>query len=211
MSLGSVHVLEGRLGEALAHIEEGTPVLEARAPAWDRAQAHNTLAEAWRASGDLVRAEEHYGKALALHREIGSWPGVYVELNLHLVGFARGRFAPAEPHLQRILSFALQDRRAGIEVAARVCLLRCVAALERWEDMDAHLEALRRRLAETRMVQLDVAVLSQAAGEAALAAGQTVRARACLEVALAQYVALGRHAERDRVTDQLASLQRKSR
>ncbi|MEQ1504787.1 MAG: tetratricopeptide repeat protein, partial [Myxococcota bacterium] len=159
VSLGAVRLQQGEPDVALSEIGQALPVLDGHGSRWDLAQAHNQLAEAHRATGDLAQAEQHYRRARELHRDLGSWAGVFAELNLHLIGFARGRHAAQEPGLERILWFARQDGRPVVEVAARACLIRVAAQAGRWDKVAAHLAPLTDRLAQTRMVHADLAAL----------------------------------------------------
>ncbi len=208
VSLGSAMAQEGSVREGIDTIQQGLAVLEAQATPWDRAQAHNLLAEAQRANGALEGAEQSYRTARVLMRSQGAWTGVFAELNLALVGFARGRFAPHLSPLLRILAWSRQDGRPTVEAMTRVCLLRIVAELGRWESFDEHLAALRDRLTLTRMVVSDVALQALEAGEAARRAGENSRAIEGLHLAQSQFMALGRDVDHGRVTEILRTMTR---
>jgi hypothetical protein len=120
--------------------------------------------------------------------------------NLSLCLLARGR------HEEALAEFASLDRvwaRAGRrDMAAYAgCGMLCAAShLGEGTRADALLVSIREALAEGA-VDIDLAQLSRDAARAWAARGDSVRARACGLIALAQRRALGDEAEAQAISD----------
>jgi hypothetical protein len=71
---------------------------------------------------------------------------------------------------------------------------------------DRHWQAIEALLGETHYLDLDIATVAEMAAELAVAAGELARARQAYELALAQWKALGRGAEAERVKETIERL-----
>ncbi len=121
---------------------------------------------------------------------------VLTQLMLGDVALEQGQFGEAIPFLEEGLAVATEDESLQFAGCAHAGMLAGCAGIGDWERFDHHLAEVARCLAETDMVDRDLALSYQWAGEEALAAEERERARKVLTLAVEQWEALD---ERERV------------
>ena len=173
-----------------------------------QAECWNALAEASRFRGDFATAEEGYRKALRLMEAIGSGDDVIVRINLGLVLLARGRYPAAHTVLDAALALLEARGRHGLLGCVHAEHLPCAAAIGDWRAWDEHYESAMALLAQTPMVDPDIAWPTQLGGDLAAAAGEPRRARSAYELSLTQWRALGLTQKIVEVERSLAALPR---
>jgi eukaryotic-like serine/threonine-protein kinase len=193
LELGHAATYLGRYDEAAEHTRHALEELERLGDRWGVTRCLNSRGEILRLRGDLAGAERAYREAFALARAIGAADAISVcENNVARVQVERGRYREARETLERGVVRFEQSGRADALAWAQTVLLCCLAADGEWAVWERRLDNIRRLLAETGYLDLDIARSAQMAGDLALIAGQPARAREAYELALAQWQALGR-------------------
>jgi eukaryotic-like serine/threonine-protein kinase len=185
---GEVETAEFLLGEARLRYER----MGAR---WGLATACNTLGDLKRARGDLGGSEAAYRDAAERFEACGSGDAVLPRLNLAVTLAERRQSRPALRGLDEIAGALVDSGRAGVLAALHAIRLSPLASLGLWDRFDRELWQAERRLADTGLVDLDVARFTRLAGEACASADEVDRAHRVLVLARDQWVALGRFDE----------------
>ncbi len=162
------------------------------------AKCVNQLGELARYAGDLEAAEAFYRESIKLHDAVGD-ERAFLEMNLALTLTGREQFSEARTVLIDTLERLELKGRRPFAAAVRANLLTCYAGVGDWAAWDEEFETTARELAATSFVELDIARLTERAGELALAAGHTQRARQAFNMAADQLAELGRSADAVRV------------
>ncbi len=204
IQLGHIAQSRGALDQWEALIHEALALTQSRADPFSLAKIHNELAEVARARGDLEAAESGYRRSAALCVAAGFSEDV-AQINLALVLLARCRFAEARSQVLSILPGMTQSGRSGFLAYAHAALLAAApdAAPAAWAE---HFGDLKRLLAETEVVDTDLAWCAQLAAERALAYDLIPHARDAAELALAQWRALDEAEKADEAAALLRSL-----
>ena len=188
LGLGNVCRQAQQLDEAREHYVRAGAGFEATGNRNELANAINGVAEVDRYQGDLEAAERGYRRAVEIFDAVGSQQATLVRLNLGLVLVNRGMWAQAQAAFGHVLRSTRQTRFQAI---AHACLLPCAAFSGDEEGWEAHIEPAERLLAETKLVDPDLAQLAETAASLWSDAGRTVLAQRCLRLALAQWQGLG--------------------
>jgi serine/threonine protein kinase/tetratricopeptide (TPR) repeat protein len=159
------------------------------------AHCENCLGEAARFGGDLAASESHYRAAIAIMTSIGSGDVAVPESNLGLLLLMRDEYDEARPILERALESFTKAGQRSLVAALIASLLPCVAQSGDWRAWNTHLDELTELLDQTGTVNVDIAWSAERAGDLCLAAGESEKAAAAFEIALAQWEALGRSQE----------------
>lgn len=168
----------------------------------------NQLGEAARGLGRLDLAEKHYREALRLAHKLPSyaWVGTF-EVNLGLLLAGQNRWEEAL-NFYRTGAKSLRESTGDVQAAmADFFALTCLAALGRWADWTQLCGPATDAVTTFRTIEPDLARSAYKAAEFALEADRLDAARASLEFAAAQWVALGNESEEMAVRDFLASLE----
>ena len=198
VGLGRLAKESGRLDEAVVHFQDARTRLDAVGVRLAVAICDNDLGELARLRGDLETAERHSRVALERQLTIGSGGAAFPRVNLALIHQARGQWAAAQVELaQALATFEQQGRRALIG-AVHACLLPCCAHQGALEAFDHHFTEAMAHLAETGLSDVDVAGCAENAALALEVRGESTRARDCITLARAQFLALGRPADAER-------------
>ena len=209
LSAGSMHASHGRSDRAAASLVKAAmsaSILDMNEQAMDLVQrAESLLAESTsmrglallenqrgeilRKSGELEAAAAAYRRALALRRQIGLTSRGVEEANLALILQRSGQHAEARTSIERAIGELQRRGHKLILCAVRSVLIASVAALGDWDAVDQLLEQVRSNLGSYR--ELDVAESLEAAARCGVDQGERERARALLELAIAQFDGLG--------------------
>ncbi len=151
----------------------------------------NSLGEIARYRGDLLAAEVHYRRAVALFDDLGHGEQVFPRINLGLLLLRRGEDGEARRALEAGLTFLERLGQRGVQGAVHVALIACAAARDDWEAWDTHAKRAATLLAASALVDPDIAWAARLAGVLARQAGQLDRARAAWRLSADQLAALG--------------------
>ena len=199
--------LLGRIEKQAGDLQAAHVAFTRAATRYERAQDRNGLArctnelgEIARLEGSLDTAQAHYREALGMMERLGSDNTDIVRFNLGLVLLAAGRHTEARPVLETAAAAFRSAGRLALLATAQVALLPCAATDGRWAEWDTRLLAASRDLRKSRFVDLDLALLLEAAARVAVSVGQPLRADAALALAEAQWSALDRPDDLARVS-----------
>jgi len=185
---GDPRAAEFLLGEARLRYER----MGAR---WGLATVLNTLGELRRARGDLGAAEAAYRDAAERYEACGSGDAVFPRLNLAVTLAQRSQHRPALRGLDEVAVALAEAGRSGLLAAVHAIRLAPLASTGAWDRFDVELRQAVRKLADTGLVDQDVARFAHRAGEACVAAGEVERARRVFVLARDQWVTMGRFDE----------------
>ncbi len=193
---GDLDTVERRLDEARARfLVAGSRV--------GLAECDNGLGEVHRQRGQLAQAAARYTEALAWYRAAGSSDGPIAAANLGLVELARERWDHAERALRAARETLEAQQRLEIVGILDIALAACAAAQGRPEAWRDRFESGRDALTRTGFVYLDVAWAAERAAEQAPCDRDR---RDALELAAAQWQALGRGEEAARVRSAIGAI-----
>lgn len=193
---GDLAAVEGWLDEARARfLLAGSRV--------GLAECDNSQGEVHRLRGELPQASARYTEALGWYRAAGSSDAPIAAANLGLVELALDRFAEAESALRGARETLEAQGRLEIVGILDIALAACLAAGGRPEAWGERFAAGRAALARTGFVYVDVA---WAAERAAQHAPSDAERREALELAAAQWRALGRSEQADRIEAAIAAI-----
>jgi tetratricopeptide (TPR) repeat protein len=181
----------GDLQRTESYARQAIPLFERVGSRFGVASCENALGEVLRARGDLAGAETAYRHAEVLLRNLGSPEHRVPQLNLGLVLLARGHFDKAREVLGEVLDAFHRGGRRSLEGALHVFLLSCAAQALDWKGWKRHLEGARTLLEESGFVDSDIAWAAELGAEQAEAMGGREEALAALQLAKAQWKALG--------------------
>jgi serine/threonine protein kinase/tetratricopeptide (TPR) repeat protein len=206
IGLGEIAREAGRLEDASGYVETARENFERCGSRKGVSDCLNALGEIARLSGDLERAEQHYRDALEIRRTLGAADAIVCELNLSLVRIERGRYPEARRSLEECLKTIERRGNKKMMGSVHVCLLPCLVALAEGALFDRHLRQAASLLGETGFVDVDNARMSELAGDLAVKANDSERAREAYVIARHQWKALGRIEEERSVEAKLAAL-----
>ncbi len=155
------------------------------------ATALNSLGELERLKGDYAAAADAYLRAREILVAIGSRGAIIPTMNLGLVNIQREHWGEARSLLESGLRTLIATGERSHLGLVYVTLLPCVAADHDWTAWDGYFSHAVEILEESEWVDRDIAFHAQLGGEMAMKNGDPNRARAALELALAQWETLG--------------------
>ena len=127
-------------------------------------------------------------------------------MSLGLAHLDTGNYGAAQDILETGCSRCRQAEKNHMLGCALACLLPCYASSQDWQTWDAALNESRQLLEETGVLSADVARPLQTAATLALQADQPERAKQAYEMALRQWVGLGRDEQVGEVMQAMDSL-----
>src|SRR5690606_29203700 len=116
---------------------------------------------------------------------------VAVRFNLGMTLLQQEEFARAEPVMQEVLENMQAAGRTGYVGLAQIAMLPSYAARADWAAWDASFEQALANLNQGGVVDQDVALLFEIAGNLAAKAGMVGRAQRAFESAAVQWETLG--------------------
>ncbi|MEZ4320076.1 MAG: tetratricopeptide repeat protein [Myxococcota bacterium] len=161
------------------------------------ASAQNSLGDVLRATGELDEASREYEHAESGLRALGSPEYRVAALNRALVDVTLERWTEAREGLLPILDDMKRARRAGLLAICHTALLPCFAAVKDWRAFTRHLQAARRQLRDTQIVDPDIAHCMEVAARLCRERGNADAAQTTAEIAFSQWRTLGRLKELD--------------
>ncbi|NCG20339.1 MAG: tetratricopeptide repeat protein, partial [Rhodobacterales bacterium] len=213
----------------LARAQRSLAVLDLFSKDWESSRAHftkaltlyertgnplgqhkclNGLAEVARGLGNYETAETGYRRALEIAQAIGTSERLIPELNLALTILRQGRIDEAQSHLENIIDNVDNANRTGLLGGTHVCLMATAALKNDLPRFVLHFNLGKDHIAQTGMVDPDVAWPAEMAAESLAKSGQPDWARASWELALVQWSALGCAEDVARIQDRLSELDR---
>jgi serine/threonine protein kinase/tetratricopeptide (TPR) repeat protein len=170
------------------------------------AQVTNDLAEIDRLYGDPSEAARGYREALRLYEAVGARQSYVPRINLGIMAAQGGRTIEARDHVEQVLPMLKRMGIRGVEGLAHL-VVSLVATLEQTET--EAMVALERGIelqGETGFVDVDVAIVAELIGDAALAEQMWVLSRRSYALARDHFELLEREEEAARVVDLLAEV-----
>jgi serine/threonine protein kinase/tetratricopeptide (TPR) repeat protein len=152
----------------------------------------NALGNQARLAGNFHQAERAFRQAIALHQSIGSAQDLGPMMSLALAHLDMGDFGAAREILESGVARCRKRELNNMLGCALACLLPCYASAQEWQAWDAALNEARSLLEETGVLSLDVANPVETGALMALRAKQPKRAKQAYEIALRQWMGLGR-------------------
>ncbi len=168
----------------------------------------NGLAELARGLEDYETAETGYRRALEIAEAIDTGERMVPELNLALTILRQGRIDEAQAHLENISETLETAGRKGLLGGAHISLMATAALKNDVARFSLHFKLGKDLIAQTGMVDPDVAWPAEMAAEALIENDQIGWARSALELALVQWSALGLEEDVTRVQARLSELGR---
>lgn len=193
--LGDIAVCRGEhsLGERL--LQEALEDFRASGSRLNAARCANSLGELARARDDLASAETWYRAAADAWRGDPEHRDPLPELNLALVLMQRGRPMEAEPILSECMVLFIQRAQRAMLGATTAAMLPPLAARRDWGALRLHLDQARTLLAETGLVDADIALCARLGAGQCRAAGRQDLAAELERLAESQLQAMG-HSDR---------------
>ncbi len=191
LALGHVHRQRRSHDAARAYYESARVMFDRLGNQASVGHCVNGLAEVARYQGDLAAAEAGYREALAIQTAVGSKSAFIPRLNLGLVLTQRGEYEAARELLEAGLPVLERAGQRGFLAFLHVSLLPCAAHAADRNAWDSHYAQAHALLAETKMVDTDIAASAELAGDLQQAAGDAERARQAWAIARAQWESLG--------------------
>lgn len=151
----------------------------------------NGLAEVARHRGDLGEAESGYRHALQIFESVGSAQAAVARVNLALIHLKRGAWDAAELDGRRAHVLFEAEGRKRLLGSTEFVLAAAAAGRRDWEAFDLHLGSAGAVVRATASCDADAAWCAHKAGDLALHAHQTERARTAYRFAWFQYRGLG--------------------
>jgi serine/threonine protein kinase/tetratricopeptide (TPR) repeat protein len=166
---------------------------------YDHAGFRHGLADCANALGNLARLRGNFEAASSAFRDavdtlqsIGSSRDLGPMMSLALAHLETGNMGEARNLLEAGCRRCRKTNKNQMLGCALACLLPCYASSRNWSAWDAAIKESSALLEETGMLSIDVAGPVQQAAEIALEEGEPDRARKAFEMALRQWVGLGR-------------------
>ncbi len=204
--LGCASKQRGHLDVAMARFSEALEIHRRLGDRRGVAICTNELGEVARLRGAFDEAAGHYAESMARMQELGLGDGAIPELNLALVRLEEGDHLQASEHTERaLISFEARERAREVGMAYTV-LLACAGAEQDWSRWTACLAEVRRRLAETSFVCVDLALVTRWAGDFAVQADAHPQAREAYGLSIDLWRALGRDEDAAALEARLAEL-----
>jgi tetratricopeptide (TPR) repeat protein len=179
------------LEKAREYAERATALFEKIGGRFGIATARNTLGDTLRAAGKFEEAAVSYQLASEVLKNIGSPEHWIPTFNRGLLLVKQGKFEEARPQFDAAMSEMVRKGRTGLQGALHAALLPCLAAEESWGDWDSHMADAKDRLTRSGFVDPDVAEAAEVGARVAEEQGESSRALQALEIAYAQWRALG--------------------
>lgn len=190
MSLGALYPKLGQPEAGIASLEQAMKAFETYGDSNALANCLNSLGDLNRFAGRLARAEVYYQKALRILERIGLYDDVIISVNLGLTLLAQEKYGEADRIFQDILEQLSKSGRKGYIGLAHVCNLPTSAVSRDWRRWDFHIREAQRYLAESGIVDTDLARVADLAAQLASEAKQPERAEAARSLARSQLALL---------------------
>ena len=152
----------------------------------------NALGNQARLAGNFQQAEKAFRQAIDLHKSIGSAQDLGPMMSLALAHLDMGDFGAARQILESGVARCRKRELNNMLGCALACLLPCYASAQEWLAWDEALKEARGLLEETGVLSVDVANPLEIAAVMALQEKQPKRAKQAYEVAIRQWMGLGR-------------------
>lgn len=192
--LGHVYRTLQRYDKAKSHYAEAREIALRIGNPHQGAEYTNGLGEIARYRGELDEAERLYRSAHATMSRIGSRDAIVPQLNLSLTLLLRRKFEDAHRELVNALPTI---ENSAFRAWTLVHLLPCQAHLSRLTEFDRTFQEAQEALADTALVDVDIAEACELCGEILKIRNKTGRATDVLSLAAAQWDELGNEERRD--------------
>lgn len=189
--------------KALALLDESRGLMTSLQLSMGIADCLNGIAEIHRSTGSLAEAEEAYSASEVAFRRAGVDTVIVPMLNRGLLQLERGHFDSAAVLLKDAREKIDYGSWGGLMPFVNAMLLTVASAEREWGDWDEVYQALRESLERTPMVERDLALPLEWAGDLAHASGERDRAFQAWTMAKAQWVSLDDPTAVERVDQQL--------
>ena len=191
--------------KALELLDEAVALFTSLQDSMGMADCLNGIAEIHRSTGNLATAEEAYTKSEVAFRRAGVDTAIVPMLNRGLLQLDRSQFDSADKLLNEVRLTMKGGSWNGLMPFVSAGLLAIAGSRGDWESWDTHEDALRDSLERTPMVERDLALPLERAGDLAQLEGKNERARRAWHLAHAQWVALDDNESAERLARRLNS------
>ena len=206
IGLADVYRRRGSLDEAEEMLLDCAREMRRMGNRYSQGVAANSLGDIARGRGRLADAEAHYMDASAALESLGSEEAAIVTMNLALTMLVRERFAAARDRLNHVLPRFEAVGREGFKTYALAGLMVAYAGLADWDAYDRAYAAAASLSESTKLVDNDLAICFEQAGDLAAQHGMRERALQAFELALGQWTQIDLAARVDAVRAKLAAL-----
>lgn len=198
-SLGETHVRLGRREEGRRELERALELFEDMGNPERVAAVLNDLGEVARFEGELALAEHYYRRAEHNMLAAGSRDAAIPSLNLGLVLYAGGHLEEAREQLARATLALSQAGRATYAQCGHLLLAALAGESGRFDEAAAELDRFESLHASAALYDIDLARPAEALARHAVAGNAHALGLRALAIAEAQYEALRRPEELERV------------
>jgi tetratricopeptide (TPR) repeat protein len=203
LMLARVKWQQGQFQEALFLNHEAKLRYERYGVRSGLAKVANTQGEILRTLGDFEGAEEAYRESVRRYESSGS-RSTYPRLNLAITLAERGAFEEALEGMNSVLQ-EVEKRDIGVVCAVRAIRLYPMSMLHCWSEIEQELDDLTEPLLAGAFTDSDVARFCQKAAGICAEQGCVASALRLWRIALRQWTALERDAEREEVAHLLSA------
>ncbi len=155
------------------------------------ADCENLLGEVARLRSDADAAEAHYQRSMALYKEKGYGEWVVPQVNLGMLWLEVGRYEQAREVLVQSMAHCKAVGRHGLLIYIHAALMPCVIHGGDGNACKQHQREVERLIAQTGVIDLDIARPAQLAARLAFEAGRRALARDLYGLAMTQWQMLG--------------------
>ncbi len=200
VGLAAVAIAEGDLESARTQAAKARETFRNAGHRWG-------MARAWEMFGEIARHRGHYDEATHCYRTAAQlWEGlgsesraVQPQVKIALTALERGRVQPTRQALEQLAARAQSMQHRALWAMVRVAQLTSDVTEIDLEGWNRHLDEAGAVLADTGYVSPDVGMMAEVAARAARTLQWNVQAKDALDLALAQWMRLGREQDADRV------------
>lgn len=206
IGLADVHRRRGAFDEAEEMLLDCARELQRMGNRYSQGVAANSLGDIARGRGRLADAEAHYREAAEALSSLGSEEAAIVKMNLALTMLVRERYAAARDQLRQVLPRFEAVGREGFKTYALAGLMAAYAGLPDWDEYDVAYVECQALSESTKLVDNDLAICFEQAGDLAAHHGMAERAQRAYELALTQWTQVDLSARVDAVRAKLDAL-----
>ena len=200
VGLAGIALSQGDLDQATRCAARARDAYRVARHRWGLATASEVFGEIARHRRSWDEAIHRYRTSAQIWHTLGTESAALLaEFNIALVEVERGQASRVAPQLEQLSARAQRYGNRSLWATIRLAQLAADAKAENRRAWDRHLADASNALGDTQFVSPDVATTAEIAGRAARAAGWLDAARETLELAIAQWMRLGREEDADRV------------
>ncbi|MBX2802006.1 MAG: protein kinase [Myxococcales bacterium] len=200
IGLGGIALSQGDLDEATRSAARARDSFRVARHRWGLATASEMFGEIARNRGSWDESIHCYRTSSGIWHALGTESAALTaDFNIALVEIERGNGTKVAPTLEQLGARARSFGNRSLWATVRLAQLVADAETDDEGAWDRHMNDASTALTDTQFVSPDVATTAEIAGRAAAERGWDERANAAYELAIAQWMRLGREEDADRV------------